>query len=358
MKRSLSVATLALLLGTATALAQVQDPRDVPGCTLWLDAADPDGDFQPGGNFENGTRWIDKSPQANAHADQTAANRQPEVTPDALNGLATIRFDGNDFMDIDSAAFGMLNGVSGCTLFGLASPATRPNQGGQRVLMISSGTNSAGSRAGLNIFDSFGTSLGGSGDLGLAGRRLDSDSFQRIEGGQATLNEFVQWTGIFDYANQTLKLYVDGTLETEINNFQTPGSTSPTDSLNIRIGADAALNSVRGLFTGDIAELAAYNRVLSDTERQDIENYLQEKWFPTPPPPTLIATGTTTTSVQLQATGPAAATYILAASPDLNDWNSDRQQITIPTSGTLDITIPLTEAKRFYRLETIPVSPQ
>lgn len=353
--------TLALLSLCAPLVgAQITDPRDIADCVLWLDGADVDGDFISGGDLVGGTTWMDKSTAGNAHAAQTAANRKPEVVAQVLNDLPVVRFDGSDFMDIDSAAFGMLNGVNGCTMFGLAKSTVRPAMGGQRVLMVSSGTNAAGTRAGLNIFDSFGTSLGGSGDLGLAGRRLDSDGFQRIEGGEAVLAEFVQWTGVFDYASATLKLYVEGVLVTEVTNFQTAGSTSATDSLNIRIGADAALNAVRGLFTGDIAELVAYDRVLADSDRQGVEDYLQDKWFavPEPAPLTLTISADITglvKDVTLVASGPPGD-YSLVYSEDLASF-ANEMPVTIPPSGSTEIMLQFTSDRHFIRLQGVTAIP-
>ena len=335
--------------------AQIQAPNDLDNCVLWLDGADVDGDFTEGGAFANGNTWIDKSTAGNAHARQGIANARPEVLSEGLNGLTTVLFDGDDFMDLDSASFGMLNGVEGCTLFGLAKSTVQPARGGQRVLMIASGTNSAATRAGLNMFDSFGDSLGGSGDLGLAGRRLDSDGFQRIEGGEIVLEEFVQWAGIFDYTNQTLSLFAEGELVAQVTNFPTVGSTSPTDSTNIRIGADAALDSVRGLFTGEMAELITYNRTLSETERQEVEEYLNNKWFTEPISLPLSLTIQpsleSATQVTLQATGPVGD-YILASTSDLEDWDGERLSIEILDGEGWEMNFPFEETSMFFRLET------
>ncbi len=123
-------------------------------------------------------------------------------------------------MDISTSALGMLSGVAGGTSFAVAKTS-----------------------AGINYFDRFGTSIAGNGDFGLAGRRLDNDSFQRIEGGSVTLNQFSEWAGVFDWAAGSLSLWVDGNLETTTSGFQTPGSTSATYSGNIRIGADAVFGS-------------------------------------------------------------------------------------------------------------------
>ena len=70
---------------------------------------------------------------------------------------------------------------------------------------------------------------------------------------------------------------VDGVVETQAS-FQSAGNTSDTDSLNIRVGADAAIGSPRGFFNGQIAELIVYDRVLDASELASIQAYFAKKW--------------------------------------------------------------------------------
>ena len=265
----------------AESSAQITDPRDLSGNVLWLDGSDVDGDFVSGGSFVNGTTWIDKSTASNADASQTAASATPMVVPLSFNDLTAVDFDGNDFMDVASTAFGALRNVEGATMIGFLATDLQNSNPALRALMISSGTNSAATRAGINIFDSFGTNVGGTGDFGLAGRRLDSDNFQRIEGGNVVTGELASLTGVYDYQNAQATLLVDGEIETQAS-FQSAGSTSDTDSLNIRVGADAALNSPRGFFNGQIAELIVYDRVLSASELASVQDYFVAKWISSP----------------------------------------------------------------------------
>ena len=266
----------ALLMLSLSSLAIAEEPGDLPGCVLWLDGSDVDGDGVEGGGFVGGTTWVDRS-AGNADAVQAMAQRMPDVVVGAWNGRSAVRFDGADFMDIVPSAFGMLSGVGGATLFAVAStPVTDTNQ---RVVMVSSGATSGATRAGLALFDQFGTSIAGNGDYGAAGRRLDTDGFQRLEGGTINVGTLQQFSATFDYSAGQVNLHVAGTLETQANNFQSPGLTSATDSQNIRLGADAALNALRGEFTGDLAEVIVFDRVLTDSERQSVEQYLEAKWF-------------------------------------------------------------------------------
>ena len=275
MKLIFSGFILVLFSGSVLAQVAVVDPRDLAGNVLWLDGNDVDGDFDPGGSFLEGTRWIDKSTQNNANARQETISNRPTLVTNGPNGLSVVRFDGNDFMDVDPAAVDMLNGVGGATLFAVVMTGTISSQ---RVFMIAT-DQSQRTRAGLNLFDTFGTNIAGTGDFGVAGRRLDGDPFQRIEGGTVELDNFNQYAGVLDYANSTVELFVNGNSETSSGDFQSAGLTSATNSENIRLGADAVLGDLRAGFQGDIAELIAYNRALNPVERRMVETYLEQKWF-------------------------------------------------------------------------------
>ena len=281
-----SVVIVFVTIGIASssgAFAQITDPRDLSGNVLWLDGSDVDGDFVSGGSFVNGTTWVDKSTASNADATQSVASATPVVLSSSFNGLTTVDFDGNDFLDVAPSAFGALRNVNGATVIGFLATDLQSSNNALRALMFSTGTNSAATRAGINLFDSFGTSVGGSGDFGLAGRRLDSEGFERIEGGSVVAGQLDSLTGVYDYQNGEATLLVDGVVETQAS-FQTSGFTSDTDSLNIRVGADAALNTPRGFYDGQIAELIVYDRVLNESELASVQDYFVAKWSVTPVP--------------------------------------------------------------------------
>ncbi|MGJ8655473.1 MAG: LamG-like jellyroll fold domain-containing protein [Akkermansiaceae bacterium] len=338
-----STGIIYLLFLEPEATPLLSSPTAITGNVLWLDASDPDGDFITGGTFSNDDTWVDKSSLKNANATQAVANIRPTLIADAHCGLSVVEFDGNDYMDVASAAFGMLKNKTGATVFAVARPTEVPSMGGgHRVFMASTGTNSDSTRAGFSFYDSFGTGLSGTGDAGLNGRRLDTDGYQRISGGDASLDRLTHWTGIFNYAHSSLELYADGGLVSSASNFQTDGNTENTDSLNIRLGADASLTQLRGFFKGDLAELIIYDRVLTAPERQKIEQWLDAKW--SAPVIDLDITGG-----NIEASWPVTPVeWTLETSVDLIDF--------IPATTTNQIgnqiifTEPLTLEKKFFRL--------
>ncbi|MCL5098409.1 MAG: SUMF1/EgtB/PvdO family nonheme iron enzyme [Candidatus Omnitrophica bacterium] len=77
----------------------------LPGCLLWLDAADIDGDGIADAidKSRSVSRWTDKS---GGHQDaiQESSNSQPTFFPNARGSKPALRFDGNDYL-VDSLGF-------------------------------------------------------------------------------------------------------------------------------------------------------------------------------------------------------------------------------------------------------------
>jgi hypothetical protein len=74
-------------------------PRDISGCTLWLEGDKITG-VADGGAISS---WIDSSGFAN-HAVQATGAKQPTLKTDWFNGLPAVRFDGTDDTLVTAAA--------------------------------------------------------------------------------------------------------------------------------------------------------------------------------------------------------------------------------------------------------------
>lgn len=83
--------------------------------------------------------------------------------------------------------------------------------------------------------------LGGSalGKFLLLGRRLDGDSSQSLTGHDYDTGFPVLQTGIWDWGNSDAYLYVNKELQNSTTSFQTSGSTTNVNSVNVALGANA-----------------------------------------------------------------------------------------------------------------------
>lgn len=106
------------------------------------------------------------------------------------------------------------------------------------------------------------------------GRRLDADAFGSVSATSTTSAAYVIQSGILDYANSNINIYLNGLLNNTNLSFQTDGLTSNTDSYGIRLGS---LQSSE-FMNGDIAEILVFDRALTAIEISNVHEYLSRKW--------------------------------------------------------------------------------
>ena len=213
-------------------------PTSITGCRLWLDGSDPLGTGTPPANASSLSTWFDKSGNGfNATANGTAAtyNTNAVVFAGAQNygtslsstmltqsAFAVISYTGSAYMDIIS-----VRGISGTA--GLQQIITA---GTQRI-----------------------TSYGGA---------------VVVTGSAVTASTIVLYNYTFNSGASTF-IYLNGT--------QTGTSTgsSISGSGTISIGSYDN-NGNAEPFTGNMYELIIFNVVLTQTQRQQVESYLAQKW--------------------------------------------------------------------------------
>ena len=93
------------------------------------------------------------------------------------------------------------------------------------------------------------------GRISLGGRRLDSDSFSRIESGSGHSNEKVVLTGFINYSDTDAFIFQNGTQVGSDTSFLTAGATSDTSSTTITIGRATASSTAEF----DAEELIIFN---------------------------------------------------------------------------------------------------
>jgi len=202
------------------------------------------------------TQWDDLSGEGN-HATQTTEANRPTYKTGVLDGKPVVRFDGsNDHLLVSS--FSHLNEKSGATIIFMYKHAD--THSGQYLIwadgnILIDAVNDFGNPTGWNNFR-VRWNLGGT---------WRNDHIAAI-----STQEWQQVVITFD-GGET-KFYTDGNIVYTGSDTQTSISAS---SPNYMLGGRAAGR----YFDGDIAEILIYDRALSGSEREQVEQYLGEKWL-------------------------------------------------------------------------------
>ncbi|MFC1659796.1 hypothetical protein ACFL0U_04490, partial [Pseudomonadota bacterium] len=217
------------------------------GMTLWLDAEDIDGDGDTTDNPSNGSNistWSDKSGSGN-DASQGNATYQPLFVENVKNNRSVIRYS----LDYMTSSLNM-NSYSNITIL-----AVYRMDGSISTTTCLFGQDDGG-------YDrTFYTYLSGDAKLGTG------------NGGVITISDFSPqdtWYLFTVIYNDASSVVYKGDVLSESFTALAP---SGTDYTAIGAAATDLFN-----FQGDLAEVIMYDRAVSDTERQEVEAYLQNKW--------------------------------------------------------------------------------
>jgi len=231
--------------------ALVQSPKDLPGLLFWLDATDIQN---TGSNPSDGpfATWTDKSGNGN-NFNRIDAAQSPELQNTGFNGLPTVRIDST--MDGFQAVPSFSSGTGSYTVF-FVGQQIESNPGGFNAYLFDlSGTNRF--TFWLNDDNSPGFYY--------------QDTFRGAPAIQDSDQMYATW--IFDQARlPRAELRKNGTtLKTDAN------FTNTDLSNNARIGSRFTGETVDN-FDGYLCEFFFYNRTLSSSEIQLVEQYLKNKW--------------------------------------------------------------------------------
>jgi concanavalin A-like lectin/glucanase superfamily protein len=244
------VSTLVRAIGEAVGAAAVFSPDDLAGLEAWYkaDAITGLADADPVAT------WIDSSGNGRDATQATEANKPTYQTAE-LNGLPIVRFDGTDDFLRNTAFYDFADEYTVFTVAAFASVADTT----QALLEVTTGSVNTGFSV---LFDA-------NGDKWIVQDSTGGVAVS-IAGGNDGI--FRQRTGIVRGSASESQFYRNGT------SIGTATYTSPNANLIdvIDIGRLAGLESWS--FNGDIAEIIMYSRALSDTERQQVEDYLMDKY--------------------------------------------------------------------------------
>jgi hypothetical protein len=224
-------------------------PLDIPGCTLWLDAADTRTLTLTGSNV---TQWNDKSPRA-YHATGYGATTLGAFT----SGTTGITLNGSTTYFYASNATAM-NTTTALSAFVVATMNTMGAPGFQRLLSF--GDPDWSGTANCVAFDKFGDST-------------PKITFER--GGYPTPS--LSFTAPFNFVGCTVfsstgaSQFINGT-----SNASVSGTYGAFNYALYNVGRYSGGGPYN--WNGMICEVVVYNTEITTTQRQAVEGYLARKW--------------------------------------------------------------------------------
>ena len=217
---------------TGTAFYTVFSPLSIPGCALWLDASD--SSTVTGSSPITG--WTDKS----GNNRPITINSGPTYGTTQQHGKKTLYFSGNSITTSIPTAVG----TGDFTLITVWKPYS----------------------AGLFTVLSLGTSQSSSQSLGYNGSYFNFYQFGSYESHYVTSPKWAVQIGTRIASVKTV--YVTGTGATP-----SISDTFDEQDTTVVIG-----NGDTFSITGEVAEILIYTGTMSDSNRQQLESYLAQKW--------------------------------------------------------------------------------
>jgi hypothetical protein len=236
-------------------------PRQIAGCALWLDAADASTITLSGSNV---TQWNDKSING-WNVSQATSAKQPTLVSNSLNGLPGLNFIHASSQHLDTANQSSLNSLTGLTLFYVLKPTWNIGDPVQNPAFF--GIRAPG--GGVTIFNYYfindysGTAMfNGAPITSHTGSSVTSAIGKNVVSLYCSTNN-----------NGTDIAYLNGNLTGDT---VTSASFGSGTNLPIIIGGDNydPYENWQGL----IYEVVFFTRVLTTTQRHQVESYLAQKW--------------------------------------------------------------------------------
>jgi len=231
------------------------DPRSVPGCQLWLDAADSNSMTLSGSNV---TAWTDKSPLASPFTLSNGSGGSTIRT--TYTGLPVVQVSNSCFFNASysyplatrSIFFVMAETVHSDWrgLLSFASNAAQSDYSTQNGYTITA-TNTVGSNVQFSQ------------NFGNGGFNFNYNASNGTKDVPFQLYEDVT-------SNTAVTLFITGS-----NVYSSNTSVTPLTSTGLTVGGRNGIPSSGALV---IAEVLLYSNVLTTVQRQQVEGYLAWKW--------------------------------------------------------------------------------
>jgi len=238
-----------------------------PYLQLWLDANDINGS---GNLLPNGTgvgTWYDKSGNANNVTQGAAA---PTFVLNAINGRPAVRFSG-------SLQYLATSTSVGANLLPQLDSTTQNVTGDATIFIVASSKTASANEPALKVsgtgsipFDVYLPKSGGAAatwDFGTG------DTVSGAWGG--SLSTPTVWSLQVSHSNSStnpMAIFRNGTQV--VSTLNQAGAYTYTTNAVLNVGFDGAAT----YFSGDIGEVIIYSAYLANSDRQNIEQYLEMKW--------------------------------------------------------------------------------
>ena len=241
----------------------ITDPTEISNLELWLDAEQgvfSDAGSTPAGDTDDVQQWNDQSGN-NRHASQATSGNRPVFRTGILNGKPVIRFT--------RSASEVLQGDFGADF-------TQPNT--MIVVFKRNGTTTGSSTSDQQQFVSVDLDAGGGVEVnhslyhahfsgGVSGQKFSAFSGEVLNTGEADTNYHIMM-GIYNGVSGVIRLDGNETVTGDIGSLSAGGAYG--------IGGRSVTGD-RNL-DGDIAEVIFYSKLLSESEYNDVECYLADKY--------------------------------------------------------------------------------
>lgn len=243
-----------LSFASESAGAAIFDPTDISNLKLWLDAADSAtiDDTTNSGYVE---QWSDKSGLDN-HSTQTTLSTQPTTGSNTINGLNTLTFSGSQ--QLQNTVDSIVSGDSDRTVIFLSTSFLTHHAD----IAFGLGSTHLSRNGAWGIIDTGVYGLGQGNDV------VDLSSF----GNRGSSTPQIMVVSYDNDSSGDITRLTNGTVVSS-------GTSRPNAGYNTGDGYVVGnwSNNDRA-FTGNIAEIIVYDKLLTDNELNDVQYYLQEKW--------------------------------------------------------------------------------
>jgi len=269
MTKATRILTLALLMFASVASAATS-LTSISGLSVWLDGSDAstlfkdaDGTAQVSANGDQVALWRDKSGNNNHAVAWVGPTSSPTYTASALGGKSALTFNGSQGLSNGTYAWS-----SSVNIFAVVSANSWSSANGYRFILSSMpATYNAGIALTGGAYDGWNAN-----EVLAYGNNWPSPASPRVNAPYGTLNNGQAAILDVSLSSTVADIALNGSL-------LTPTYRSIHNEVFPKNGYNVAGKEDRDqAWQGNIAELVIFDRVLSDSEANEVGSYLQDKY--------------------------------------------------------------------------------